>query len=254
MYRTSSEMSILNLEMDVLFISLLVLIAFMYASVGHGGASGYIALMSIFSFPTAYIKPTGLILNIFISGLSFWYFKKQNHFRPHLFYAFAITSIPAAFVGGMLNIDSKMYKIILAVFLFIALVRILGLPTTIKSKKLVFKKPIAWGIGLIIGLFSGLIGIGGGIILSPIILLLGWGNVKTAAAVSALFIFVNSIAGIVGYSYQNTVDTTSFYFVPVVFLGGLLGAYYGSSKGSNSTLSYILSGVLMIASIKLLLY
>lgn len=206
-------MSMLNVEMVLLFSVLLAIIAFMYASVGHGGASGYIALMALFSFSMAYIKPTALILNIFISGVSFWYFKKQNHFNWQLFYAFALSSVPAAFIGGYINVNAKIYKIILAVFLLFAIARIFGIINTIKLKRIPFNSPLALSLGFAIGLFSGMIGIGGGIILSPIIIILGWGTIKTAASVSALFIFVNSISGIIGYSIQHTLDISSFYFV-----------------------------------------
>jgi len=238
-------------EIWVFFSVALIGIAFLYASVGHGGASGYIALMAAFSFPVDFIKPTALILNIFISGISFWYFKKHSHFNWNLFYPFAIASVPAAFLGGYISIDAQVYKIIMAFFLFVAILRILFFSNENRENKTPFKIHLALFIGFLIGLFSGMIGIGGGIILSPIVILLGWGNMKEVAAVSALFIFANSIAGISGYSFNNYVELDSFKLIPIALIGGFFGAVYGSHKISNTVLKYILTVVLLIACFKL---
>ncbi|CDF78371.1 sulfite exporter [Formosa agariphila KMM 3901] len=227
----------------------------MYASVGHGGASGYLALMALFSFPIVIIKPTALLLNIFVSGISFWYFKKNKHFNWKLFYPFAITSIPAAFIGGYLTINTTLYKQILGVFLIIAVLRILGIFKKEQDTQKSVNLPLALLIGCGIGLFSGMIGIGGGIILSPIILLLAWGTTKESAAVSALFIFVNSVSGIIGFLLKNdSFPTESFYLIPFALIGGTLGAKYGSQKFSNIKLTYMLSFVLLLASIKLFMF
>lgn len=247
-------MTTTTLGLWMLFAVLLVCIAFLYSSVGHGGASGYIALMAAFSYPISYIKPTALILNIAISGVAFIYFKKYNHFTWSLFYPFAIASIPAAFIGGFLDINTKLYKIVLAFFLMVAILRLMGVLKNTSQKSIAFNTPLALGIGFVIGLFSGMIGIGGGIILTPVILLLGWGKMKVAAAVSALFIFVNSIAGIVGYSIHHQISTESFRLVPIALIGGVLGAIYGSNKGSQKALKYVLTTVLLVACFKLILY
>ncbi|WP_179021233.1 sulfite exporter TauE/SafE family protein [Winogradskyella forsetii] len=244
-------MNAMETEIWIFFSIALMGIAFLYASVGHGGASGYIALMAAFSFPVDYIKPTALILNIFISGISFWYFKKHSHFKWKLFYPFAITSIPAAFLGGYMTIDAQVYKIILAIFLVIAIFRILFFSKENRKNKTPFKMQLALIIGFLIGLFSGMIGIGGGIILSPIVILLGWGKMKEAAAVSALFIFVNSIAGISGYAFSHPIQFDSFKLIPIALIGGFFGAVYGSHKISNTALKYILAVVLLIACCKL---
>jgi len=247
-------MSVMSTEIWLLFSIVLIGIAFLYASVGHGGASGYLALMAMFSFPVSYIKPTALILNVFVSGVSFWFFKKHNHFKWSLFYPFALASIPAAFLGGYVTIEPKWYKIILAVFLLIAIARILLVSEKPKEKTIPFKIYLGLIIGFVIGLFSGMIGIGGGIILSPILILLGWANMKVAAAISALFILVNSISGIAGYALNNPIDASSFYIVPIALIGGVFGAIYGSSKLSNTVLKYILGVVLLTASIKLIVF
>jgi uncharacterized membrane protein YfcA len=245
-------MEYLQLHSLFIFSALLLVVSFLYASVGHGGASGYLALMALFSFPTVIMKPTALLLNIFVSAVSFWFFKKSNHFKWSLFYPFALSSIPMAFLGGSFTIDATLYKQILGVFLAIAILRMLN----VFGKGDVHSRPInlflALLIGSVIGLFSGMIGIGGGIILSPIIILLGWGNMKEAAAVSALFIFVNSVSGIMGFTLQGgAIPENSWYFIPVALVGGTFGAIYGSTKFNMQTLKYVLSGVLIIATIKL---
>lgn len=245
-------MSFISTELMIIFAVILATIAFLYASVGHGGASGYLALMALFSFPITFMKPTALLLNLFVAGTAFWYFKKHQHFKWKLFYPFAVTSIPAAFIGGYLNINPTLYKQILGVFLVIAVLRMTGVFGKEKPLQKPINLPLALFVGFSIGLFSGLIGIGGGIILSPVIILLAWGNMKEAAAVSALFIFVNSASGMAGFIIKNNVfPIESFSLVPIALLGGVFGAMYGSNKFSNQTLTYILSVVLIMASIKL---
>jgi uncharacterized membrane protein YfcA len=247
-------MNLLAPEIVLSFGAILMVVAFLYASVGHGGASGYLALMALFSFPAATMKPTALLLNIFVSGISFWFFNKSKHFKWKLFYPFAITSIPMAFLGGYISIDATLYKQILGIFLAIAILRMLNVlgneKKEVKSSNLIG----SLFIGSAIGLFSGMIGIGGGIILSPIIILLGWGNMKQAAAVSALFILVNSLSGIIGFTVKGgAIPIESWYLIPVAIIGGSFGALYGSQKFNMKTLKYVLAGVLIIATIKLFL-
>lgn len=244
----------INAEHLVFFLALLGVVAFLYASVGHGGASGYLALMALFAVPVAIMKPTALLLNILVSGVAFLFFTKGNHFRWRLFYPFAISSIPAAFLGGYINVSPVLYKQILGVCLLFAILRILGAFGRENSEQKPMSLSLALLIGFVIGLFSGMIGIGGGIILTPVILLLAWGSIKEAAAVSALFIFVNSVSGMVGYSLGgNGIPQEAFTFVPVALVGGILGGYFGSSRFTNNALKYVLSTVLLVASVKLLL-
>jgi len=189
------------------FLLILPIVSFLYSSVGHGGASGYLALMALFSFAPESMKPTALLLNIFVAGISFYYYYKAGHFNKKLFLSFAITSIPFAFLGGTLELDASMYKKLLAVLLVFAILKMLNVFG--KENNLVQAIKLWQGllIGGIIGFFSGLIGIGGGIILTPLILLLHWGKMKEAAAVSALFIWVNSVAGLIGQLHSGvTID------------------------------------------------
>jgi len=236
-----------------LFLGLLPLVAFLYASVGHGGASGYLALMALFSFAPESMKPTALLLNLFVAGIAFYHYYKAGHFNKKLFLSFAIASIPMAFIGGLIEVDASIYKKILAVFLVFAILKMLNVfgkeSTTLKAVKI-------WQgvlVGGIIGFFSGLIGIGGGIILTPIILLLHWGRMKEAAAVSALFIWANSAAGLIGQLSSGVeIQKESFVLVAIAFVGGFFGSYYGSKKLNNKPLRYILAFVLTIAAAKLI--
>lgn len=231
---------------------LLPIVAFLYASVGHGGASGYLALMALFSVAPNTMKPTALLLNLFVAGIAFYHYHRAGHFNKKLFLAFAITSIPAAFLGGMVDIETGLYKKILAVLLIFAIIKMLPVFNGQTTKTKMIKMAPGLILGAVIGFFSGLIGIGGGIVLTPVILLLHWGNMKEAAAVSALFIWVNSAAGLTG-QFVNGVQLSpqSLVMVIVAVVGGFLGSYYGSRKFNNQLLRYLLAIVLSIACFKL---
>lgn len=234
------------------FIVCLPIISFLYASVGHGGASGYLALMALFSFAPEVMKPTALLLNLFVAGIAFYHYYKAGYFNKKLFMSFAIASIPMAFLGGRLTIDASIYKKILALLLVFAILKIMNV---FGREQLTVKNIKIWEgiiVGAIIGFFSGLIGIGGGIILSPVILLFHWGKMKEAAAVSALFIWVNSASGLVGQlSSGASLPKETILFVLFALIGGFLGGYYGSKKFNNKHLRYLLAFVLVLASFKL---
>ena len=236
------------------FLAILPIVAFLYASVGHGGASGYLALMAIFSFAPETMKPTALLLNLFVAAIAFYHYYKKGHFNKKLFLSFAVASIPMAFLGGTIDVDASMYKKILGVLLIFAILKMLNI---IGKESQYIKDVKIWQgllVGGIIGFFSGLIGIGGGIILSPVILLLHWGKMKEAAAVSALFIWVNSAAGLFGQlSSGVTLTSQSFVLVGFALLGGFFGSYLGSHKFNNKHLRKVLAFVLIIASVKLFL-
>lgn len=226
----------------------------MYASVGHGGASGYLSMMTLFSFPPEVMKPTALLLNLFIAGIAFFHFYRAGFFNRKLFMAFAIGSIPLSFLGGMITVDTKIYKVILGILLIFAILRLLHVFG--KESETIRKIKIHEGIivGASIGFFSGLIGIGGGIILTPVILLMRWGKIKEAAAVSALFIWVNSASGLVGqFTIGIQLDSSAWLFVALALVGGYFGGYFGAKKINNQVLRYLLAVVLVLASAKLLL-
>ena len=236
-----------------LFLLILPIVSFLYSSVGHGGASGYLALMALFSFAPENMKPTALLLNIFVAGISFYYYYKEGYFNLKLFLAFAITSVPFSLLGGRFEIDASLYKKILAVLLVFAILKMLNIFGKESDK---IKEVKLWQglfVGAIIGFFSGLIGIGGGIILTPLILLFHWGKMKEAAAVSALFIWVNSASALIGqFSIGVTIEKESFLLVAIALVGGVFGGYYGSKKINNQKLRYILAFVLIIACGKLI--
>jgi uncharacterized membrane protein YfcA len=235
-----------------LLLILLAGVAFLYASVGHGGASGYLALLSLFAFPVTFMKPTALVLNILVSAISFYFYYREKKFDWKLFYPFAITSVPFSFLGGIITIETHIYKIILATVLLFAVARLMGLFGKQKEVLKPVNIPLALLIGAFIGFLSGLIGIGGGIILSPVILLLGWADIKRSAAVSALFIFVNSISGLLGFlSKGGMLPISSVSLIAVVLIGGTFGAYLGSKKMNTQMLRNILALVLLIAVFKL---
>ena len=198
------------------------------------------------------MKPTALVLNILVSAISFYFYYRERKFDWKLFYPFAITSIPFSFLGGLITIETHYYKIILGTVLIIAVMRLIGLFGKGKQDIKSVNISLALFIGALIGFMSGLIGIGGGIILSPVILLLGWANIKQAAAVSALFIFVNSIAGLVGFASSGGVlPASSSLLIGLVLVGAVAGAYYGSRKFNTITLRNVLALVLLIAAFKL---
>lgn len=241
------------MESIILFYILLFLVAFLYASVGHGGASGYLALMAIFSITPDVMKPTALLLNLFVSLTSFIQFYRGKHFNWKLFLPFAITSVPMAFVGGLITVDTFVYKKILGVLLLIPIIRFLFFGNISVKELKESNTGLSLIIGAAIGFLSGLIGIGGGIILSPVLLLLKWSDMKQTAAISALFIFVNSLSGLGGQLTKGIHFSPDMYaYVAIAFTGGVCGAYFGSMRFNQSILKYLLALVLMVAAYKLL--
>jgi len=238
---------------SILFYILLFIVAFLYASVGHGGASGYLALMALFSFTPDVMKPTALLLNLFVSLTSFVQFYRGGHFKWKIFLPLVITSIPLAYIGGRMTVESFLYKKLLGIFLLIPIIRFLFFKNIPVNE---LKKPnivLSLIIGAAIGFLSGLIGIGGGIILSPILLLLQWTDQKQTAAISASFIFVNSLSGLLGQLTKGIHFSADMYaYVAIAFAGGLCGAYLGSLKFNQNILKYTLAVVLMLAAYKLL--
>ena len=237
----------------MLFYGILFVIAFLYASVGHGGASGYLALMAIFSFAPEVMKPTALLLNLFVSLTSFIQFYRGGHFKWKIFIPLALASIPMAFAGGLLSIDSLIYKKILGLLLLIPVARFFFFPNVPDSELKQSGIGLSLLIGALIGFLSGLIGIGGGILLSPVILLLRWTNQKQTAAISAMFIFVNSVAGLAGQLTKGiSFSAGMLSYVAVALVAGLIGAYAGSLKFKQAVLKNMLAAVLLMAAVKLI--
>ncbi|HET7897205.1 MAG TPA: sulfite exporter TauE/SafE family protein [Flavisolibacter sp.] len=237
----------------LLFDGCLFLIAFLYASVGHGGASGYLALMALFSVAPDVMKPTALLLNLFVSLTSFIQFYRGGHFRSKLFWPFALASIPLAYAGGLVMVDSVIYKKILGVLLLFPILRFFFFSNTKVEEQRESSIALSLFLGGVIGFFSGLIGIGGGILLSPVLLLLKWTDQKQTAAISALFIFVNSLSGLAGQFTKGVQFSGEMLtYVVIAFTGGLCGAYFGALKFRQTILKNVLATVLLLAVLKLL--
>jgi hypothetical protein len=241
-------------ELGVWFMVLLATTAFLYSSVGHGGASGYLALMALYGIPNNEARTFALIMNILVSGISFYNFYKRDNFQWKLLICLLAGSVPAAFLGGGIDIDPMIYKFSLGILLLFPVWKLLSVPQRLSYSIIGYSSGWAVFIGLLIGGISGVIGIGGGIILSPVLLLLHWSDSKQTASLSALFIFINSIAGLLG-NKSNFVLIINFEFTQfliLVFLFAILGSYIGAEKYPKATLSRVLGLVLLLAAVKLL--
>jgi uncharacterized membrane protein YfcA len=228
-------------------------VALLYSSVGHAGASGYIAVMSLLSIAPAAIKPTALTLNILVASIGAWQFWRAGHFSWRLFWPFAVLSVPLAFLGGFINLAPHVFKIALGLVLLYSAARFLLHPPE-ERDPLEPSRALAITVGGGIGLLSGLTGTGGGIFLTPILLFMHWARAKPAAAVSALFILVNSIAGLLG-NYGSAKQFPLFALVLVVAagIGGVIGSYAGSRCLNPIAIKRFLAIVLLIAGTKLIL-
>ncbi len=230
-----------------------LVIAFLYSAVGHAGASGYIAVMTLFNLAPAEIKPTALALNILVAGIGAWQFWRAGHFSWRLFWPFALLSIPGAFLGGTLNLPAHVFKILVGAVLLFSAARLLVYPPREQEPRPP-SRPLALGLGAGLGLLSGLTGTGGGIFLTPLVIFMRWAGTKTAAAVSALFILVNSAAGLLG-NLKATRHFPGFAWplAVAVVCGGAAGAYLGSRKFQHTHIKRLLAVVLLIAGLKLIL-
>jgi len=229
------------------------IVAVLYSSVGHGGASGYLAVMALFAVPQATTRPSALLLNVFVAGVGSIQFYRAGFFSWRTFLPFAITSIPFAYIGGTITLPTTTYKIVLGVVLIVAAIR---LAWNWKSDAEP-SQPNIWialVIGAIIGLLSGLVGVGGGIFLTPILLLMNWSETKTAAGISALFILVNSISGLAGnFSQLLALPSNVWFWVAAAVAGGLIGSTLGAKRFDSLILRRLLAIVLLFAGVKLIL-
>ena len=229
--------------------------AALYSSVGHGGASSYLAIMGLFGLAPAVMKPTALTLNILVAFVATLKFYRAGLFRWELFWPFAAASIPAAFIGGAITLPSRVYLIVVGMVLLVAAFWMFWSarrPITVPTKSLPLLGAV--GFGLAIGFLSGLTGVGGGIFLSPLLLYMGWAETRAAAGVAAPFILANSISGLLGH--LSTVEQLPS-AIPVwgiaALAGGWIGANYGSRRAPPPTLRRLLAVVLVVAGVKLIL-
>lgn len=227
-------------------------IAFLYSSVGHAGASGYIAVMSLLSVAPEVIRPTALVLNIIVASIASWQFWKGGHFSWRLFWPFAVAAVPLAFVGGYVALPADILKRLIGVVLIVSAVRLLLKP----PEDVVGSSPsmlVAVLMGGALGLLAGLTGTGGGIFLTPVLIFFGWAKAKTAGAVSAVFILVNSAAGLLGnVSATSAFPTPALALAGAAIVGGTAGSYLGSHRWPHTAIKRLLAVVLTIAGAKLL--
>ena len=237
----------------LLIASCLLVGAILYTSVGHAGASAYIAIMTLFDLPPLVIKPTALTLNIFVSSYTSLRYIKSHFFNKSLFLYLSFGSIPAAYIGGHINLPSNIYRPIIGVLLLLSGVRFLVQSLHTDKAHREINKVIAVFIGSCVGFLSGITGTGGGIFLSPLIIWLGWVSVKQASGTVAAFIFVNSTAGLLG-NLQSTssLPTELPVFLVAVLLGAFIGTRFGIKSFSSVGVKRALGFVLLIAGVKFL--
>jgi uncharacterized membrane protein YfcA len=235
----------------------MLLASFVYASVGHGGASAYLAAMALAGLAPAEMRPIALALNILVSSLATWKFWRAGHFRWRLFWPFAAVSIPFAYLGGALTLPGNFYKILVGLVLLYAAWQLWRSGRSGEEMRPLREPPIplAIAIGSGLGLLSGLTGVGGGIFLSPLLLMMGWAGTKQTSATSAPFILVNSIAGLAAgvIAGKASLPPMTWILGVVVLIGGWLGAEYGSRRFANPVVRRFLAVVLAVAGGKMVL-
>lgn len=232
------------------FSGLILLIAILYSSVGFGGASGYLIIMALYNIPNNVAVSAALTLNLIVAGISFFNYSRNGYFKPKLLFPFVVASIPAAFIGGTFQLEQFTYLAILHSVLFITAIRMLidfkGIDVQTEITPPSTLTMILVGAGL--GLLAGMIGIGGGVLLSPLIILAKWGNPKDAAATAAGFILLNSLSGILGRVFVGSYEIGSFgiSLIPVVLIGSIVGSSLGARYLSGTVIKRLLGTLMLI--------
>jgi uncharacterized protein len=231
-------------------------VAFFYSSVGHGGATGYLAVLVLVGVAPASARVAVLITNVLVSGIAWWRFRQAGHFNGRLLLSFAVVSVPCAWLGSRIHISPQTYKIVLGAVLAAA-----GLVLLVRSRWQTddvalhgLFLPLAVLIGAVLGFLAGLTGIGGGVFLSPLLYLFRWVKPKTTGGIAAGFIWLNSVAGLAGTGWQKITHAGPLLWLTLpAFVGALLGTHYGARRWSSVTFSRVLAGVLIFAGGKLLI-
>jgi uncharacterized membrane protein YfcA len=234
---------------------LIFLAALLFSSVGHGGASAYLAVFALASMAPAEMRPAALGLNVLVASIGLYKFYQVRAFNWSLFWPIALTSIPAAFIGGQITLPNNTYKALVgASLLYAAWTIFKNANKTDDIHVRPVEKPVMLGLGAGLGFISGLTGVGGGIFLSPILLYFCWEKTKVISGVASAFILVNSISGLIGVMTKTpALPAGLFYWALAAILGGLIGAEYGSRKLANPTIRKLLALVLVFAGSKMLL-
>ncbi|MBT3321672.1 MAG: sulfite exporter TauE/SafE family protein [Anaerolineae bacterium] len=236
-----------------MLIFFIFIIALLYASVGLGGGSGYLAAMGLFDTDPAIMRPVALALNILVTTIGAYKYSRSGFFSWSLFIPFGITSIPFAFFGGRLNLDGDIYKGIVGILLLYAATRLFLSAEKAEEKEI--SRPPLWAsllTGAIVGFVAGITGVGGAIFLAPLILLMNWASAKETAGISVVFVLVNSLSGLLGYlSHTPKFPPQIIYWGIAVIIGGYIGAEYGSSRLPNLLIRKILAGILFVGGAKM---
>jgi len=241
----------MSAESTILLALAVAAVAFLYSTVGHAGASGYIAVMSLFGLAATTIRPTALTLNILVSTLTTIQFARAGHFSWKMFWPFALLAVPMAFVGGYVTLPTHVFKILVGAVLLLSAARLLAKPSDDSVAREV-TKPVAIGVGGVLGLFAGLTGTGGGIFLTPVLLFMKWAKTKNAAATSAAFILLNSIAGLAGnFSATRSIPAVAIPLAAAALIGGAAGSFLGARRFDHTIIKRMLAVVLVIAGVKL---
>lgn len=236
-----------------LLITAIALVALLYASVGHAGASGYIAVLTLAGLAPGEIRPIALVLNIIVASIGTWQFWRAGHFSWRLFWPFALLATPMAFLGGSLQLPADFLKVAIGLVLLFSSANLVLRPAEEREARPP-RRAVALGSGALLGLFAGLTGTGGGIFLTPLLILMGWARTKQAAGVSVPFILVNSVAGLAGnVSATRDLPDMVWPLAVAVIIGGGLGSWLGSHRLPHQAIKRLLALVLLIAGLKLVL-
>lgn len=235
--------------------ALMMAAAALYSSVGHGGASAYLAIMALFAVAPETMRPTALALNLVVATFAAMRFGLRGQTNWRLLASFAVTAVPAAFVGGSIALPAEIYRPLVGAVLFAAALRLFWQPERLAERSVQAPSlAVTLPTGAALGLLAGLTGTGGGIFLSPLIILLGWADARKTAGVAAAFIVLNSAAGLLGNiaSVQRLPAETPVLAL-AVFAGAVVGSWLGVTRFPRHRLLQALAVVLVIASAKLVL-
>jgi hypothetical protein len=239
---------------DLLLVALIFVVAALYSSVGHAGASGYLAVMALFGLQQSVAKPTALTLNILVATITAAQFARANHFSWRILWPFLVGSMPFAFFGGSVTLPDYGYKLVVALVLLVAALRLMMRTVPKEAVTNPPAVPMAVATGAGVGLLAGLTGTGGGVFLTPLLLFFRWADTKAAAGVSAAFILGNSLAGLAGiFSKGQTLPTVGGPWVVAAGVGGLIGSYLGARRFDGGLLRKLLGVALLVAVVKLVL-
>ena len=231
--------------------------ALLYTSVGHGGATAYLAVLTLAGYAAAELRTTVLVLNILAAAIAFVHFQQAGHLRWRILLPFVVTSVPAAFLGGRVPLEGRAQELLLGVALLAGAARFLlfARPPDLRVPR---EGALFWigapALGALLGFLAGATGIGGGIFLSPVLLALGWADIKEAGSVSSAFIALNSAAGLAASLPRTPIDAGLLLpLAATVVLGALVGAWAGARKLQTRAMQVMLGLVLLVAGAKALI-